>query len=132
MTETEKAKIEKLMRLLDCTEEEALDVIETDKIIDKGGRTKYDLPIEQEKMALKMSSVQDRKAKDKTTNMRGKVRAENPTKSGIILNLAEFLTEMSNFECENVEITNKERQIAFKCGENNYELTLVQKRKPKN
>lgn len=132
MTETEKAKIEKLMRLLDCTEEEALDVIETDKIIDKGGRTKYDLPIEQEKMALKMSSVQDRKAKDKTTNMRGKVRAENPTKSGIISNLAEFLTEMSNFECENVEITNKERQIAFKCGENNYELTLVQKRKPKN
>jgi hypothetical protein len=132
MTETEKAKIEKLMRLLDCTEEEALDVIETDKIIDKGGRTKYDLPIEQEKMALKMSSVQDRKAKDKATNMRGKVRAENPTKSGIISNLAEFLTEMSNFECENVEITNKERQIAFKCGENNYELTLVQKRKPKN
>jgi hypothetical protein len=30
-----------------------------------------------------------------------------------------------------VEITNKERQIAFKIGENAYELTLVQKRKPK-
>jgi hypothetical protein len=26
---------------------------------------------------------------------------------------------------------NKERQIAFKIGEDNYELTLVQKRKPK-
>ena len=35
------------------------------------------------------------------------------------------------FACENVEITNKERQIAFKIGENAYELTLVQKRKPK-
>jgi hypothetical protein len=27
---------------------------------------------------------------------------------------------------------NKERQIAFVVGENSYELTLVQKRKPKN
>ena len=131
MTPKEKAKVEEIMRLLDCTEEEAIDVIETDKIIDKGGRTKYDLPIEKEKEALKMSAVKDRMAKDKANNMRGKVRAENPTKSGIISNLAEFLTEMSNFECENVKITNKERQIAFKCGENDYELTLVQKRKPK-
>lgn len=132
MTPKEKAKVEEIMRLLDCTEEEALDVIETDKIIDKGGRTKYDLPIDKEKEALKIGAVKDRMAKDKANNMRGKVRAENPTKSGIISNLAEFLTEMSNFECENVRITNKERQIAFKCGENDYELTLVQKRKPKN
>jgi hypothetical protein len=132
MTPTEKAKVEKIMRLLQCTEEEALDVIETDKIIDKGGRTKYDLTKEQEKVAKKMSAVKDRKAKDTENNKRGKVRAENPTKSGIISNLAEFLTEMSNFQCENVRITNKERQIAFHCGENDYELTLVQKRKPKN
>ena len=131
MTPKEKAKVEEIMRLLDCTEEEAIDVIETDKIIDKGGRTQYDLPIEKEKEALKIGAVKERMAKDKANNMRGKVRAENPTKSGIISNLAEFLTEMSNFECENVKITNKERQIAFKCGENDYELTLVQKRKPK-
>jgi hypothetical protein len=135
MTAKERKKAEKvaeIMRLLECTEEEALDVVETDEIIDKGGRTKYDLSVEEEKQALKMSAVNDRKAKDQTNNMRGKVRAENPTKSGIISNLAEFLTEMSAFLCENVEITNKERQIAFKCGENNYELTLVQKRKPKS
>jgi hypothetical protein len=131
MTEKQKKKVNEIMRLLDCTEEEALDVIKTDEIIDKGGRTKYDLPIDQEKEAMKFGAVKDRKAKDKEGNMRGKVRAENPTKSGIISNLAEFLTEMSNFECENVKITNKERQIAFKCGENDYELTLVQKRKPK-
>jgi hypothetical protein len=42
------------------------------------------------------------------------------------------LVENSVNACENVEITNKERQIAFKIGENCYELTLVQKRKPKN
>lgn len=123
-------KVKKIMRLLDCTEEEALDVIRTDEIIDKGGRTEYDLPIAEEKAALKMGRVDERKAKS-ANNKRGKVRAENPTKSGIISEIAEFLTEKSQFACENVEIINKERQIGFKIGENAYEFTLVQKRKPK-
>lgn len=126
-----KEKVEKIMRLLDCTEEEALDVIATDEIIDKGGRTQYDLSKEKEKEALKMSAVKDRKAKDQKENKRGKTRVENPTKSGIIAEIAEYLKENCGFTCENVEITNKERQIAFKCGENSYEFTLVQKRKPK-
>ena len=133
MTTKERKKAEKvkeIMRLLDCTEEEALDVIRTDEIIDKGGRTEYDLPIAEEKAALKIGRIDERKAKS-ADNKRGKVRAENPTKSGIISEIAEFLTEKSQFACENIEITNKERQIAFKIGENAYEITLVQKRKPK-
>ena len=133
MTTKERKKAEKvkeIMRLLDCTEEEALDVIRTDEIIDKGGRTEYDLPIAEEKAALKIGRIDERKAKS-ADNKRGKVRAENPTKSGIIAVIAEFLTEKCQFACENVEITNKERQIAFKIGENAYEITLVQKRKPK-
>ena len=133
MTTKERKKAEKvkeIMRLLDCTEEEALDVIRTDEIIDKGGRTEYDLPIAEEKAALKIGRIDERKAKS-ADNKSGKVRAENPTKSGIIAEIAEFLTEKSQFACENVEITNKERQIAFKIGENAYEITLVQKRKPK-
>lgn len=130
MTDKEKQKVSKIMQLLNCTEEEAIDVIETDKIIDKGGRTPYDLSKEQEKLAMKISGVNERKSKS-TDNKRGKVRAENPTKSGIIAEIAEYLTENCGFACENVEITNKERQIAFKCGENLYEFTLVQKRKPK-
>lgn len=130
MTDKEKQKVSKIMQLLNCTEEEAIDVIETDKIIDKGGRTPYDLSKEQEKLAMKISGVNERKSKS-TDNKRGKVRAENPTKSGIIAEIAEYLAENCGFACENVEITNKERQIAFKCGENLYEFTLVQKRKPK-
>ena len=133
MTAKEKKKAERvkeIMRLLDCTEEEALDVIRTDEIIDKGGRTEYDLPIAEEKAALKIGRVDERKAKS-ADNKRGKVRAENPTKSGIIAEIAEYLTENCGFATENVTITNKERQIAFKIGENDYEFTLVQKRKPK-
>ena len=130
MTDKEKEKVKESMRLLDCTEEEAIDVIETDKIIDKGGRTPYDLPKEKEKWAMKISAVDIRRS-EKEDNKRGKVRAENPTKSGIISEIAEYLKENCGFACENVVITNKERQIAFKCGDNDYEITLVQKRKKK-
>lgn len=122
--------IEKHIKLLGCTREEAIDIIETDKIIDKGGRTKYDLSKEEEKLAMKISGVNERKAKS-ADSKRGKVRAENPTKSGIIAEIAEYLTENCGFATENVTITNKERQIAFRIGENDYEFTLVQKRKPK-
>jgi single-stranded DNA-specific DHH superfamily exonuclease len=124
-------KIELLMKNLECSREDALDILETDKIIDKGGRTQYDLSKEQEKLAMKISGVKDRRAKDQESNQRGKVRAENPTKSGIISEIAEYLKENCSFACENVEITNKERQIAFSVGENKYEFTLVQKRTPK-
>jgi hypothetical protein len=86
---------------------------------------------EQAKIAMKISGVNERKAKS-ADNKRGKVRAENPTKSGIIAEIAEYLIENCSFATENVTITNKERQIAFKIGENDYEFTLVQKRKPKN
>lgn len=130
MTNKEKEKVKEIMRLLDCTEEEAIDVVETDKIIDKGGRTPYDLSKEKEKLAMKISAVDIRRS-DKVDNKRGKVRAENPTKSGIISEIADYLKENCGFACENVEITNKERQIAFKCGDNDYEFTLVQKRKKK-
>jgi hypothetical protein len=61
-----------------------------------------------------------------------KTRKENATKGSIIAEIAQFLGENVQLSCELVEITNKERQIAFRIGENDYELTLVQKRKPKN
>ena len=119
--------IEKHIKLLGCTREEAIDIIETDKIIDKGGRTQYDLSKEEEKLAMKISGVSERKAKS-ADNKRGKVRAENPTKADLIKFLFESLTE---YDCQNLNITNKERQIAFSVGDNDYELTLVQKRKKK-
>ena len=99
-------KILKTMELLGCTREEAEDVYETDEIIDKGGRTKYDLPIDQEKVALKIGRVDERKAKSENS-MRGKVRAENPTKADLIQFLFEKLQE---YDCQNLNVLNKERQ----------------------
>ena len=131
MAETQK---ERIMRILNVSAEEADEILKADKAIDKGERVPFDLSPEQEKMAKKYANVDTKKRKAPTVynlDARGKARKENPTKASIIAELAKFLTETSENACEMVEITNKERQIAFKIGENAYELTLVQKRKPK-
>jgi len=123
------------MERLGFTDEEIKDIIETDDAIDKGQKVYFDLDPEKEKEAKKYTKSGTRKAPTvyKLDNVEGKrSRKENPTKAAIIAELAKFLTETSENACEMVEITNKERQIAFKIGENAYELTLVQKRKPKN
>ena len=123
MAESQK---EKLMRILGCTEAEAEDIIASDKAIDKGERVYFDLDPETEKQAKKMINVEThKKSAEKTV----RTRKENPTKATVISEISAFLTENGY---ESVEITNKERQIAFKVGADSFELTLVQKRKPKN
>lgn len=125
--------VQKHMRLLGITEEEALQLIEDDKAIDKNKKMDFDLSKEQQKTAKKYTSTGTKKKaptvyKFDTTE---KKRKENPTKASIIAEISKFLEETSENACENVTITNAERQISFKIGENDYELTLVQKRKPK-
>ena len=122
---------EKLMRVLKCSAEEAEEIIQADKAIDRGERMPFDLSKEEEKAAIKYANTGERK-KPTVYDFKPRERKANPTKGSIIAEIAKFLTENSENACENVEITNKERQIAFKIGENDYELTLVQKRKPKN
>ena len=128
-TETQ---VHKLMRILGISEEEALQVIADDKAIDRGERMPFDLPIELEKEAKKLANVTTRKTPTVYNfDTSKKKRKENPTKSSIISEIAKFLEEKSENACENVKITNAERQISFTIGENSYEFTLVQKRKPK-
>ncbi len=118
-------QIEKLMKLLKISEEEAIQLVADDRAIDRGERMSFDLSKEQEKQAKKYANVGE---KTKKTERKAPVRKENATKSTIIAEISAFLAEKGY---EMVEITNKERQIAFKVGENDYELTLVQKRKAK-
>lgn len=128
MAESQK---EKIMRLLKCSAEEAESVIASDKIIDRGGRTEFDLSPEAEKEAKKFANSRERK-RPTVYDFKKRERKANPTKGGIIAELAKFLSDSSEFCPENVEIVNKERQIAFSVSGNRYELTLVQKRPPKN
>lgn len=117
------------MRKLGMTEEEIKQVLEDDKAIDHGEKMDFDLSDEKAKEAKKYTRTGTRKT---VYNFNKRKRKENATKGGIITALAKFLTENEDTACENVQIANAERLITFKCGENLYDLTLIQKRKPKN
>jgi hypothetical protein len=133
-TRIDQNQILRIRQGLRCSEEEAIEIYLADKAIDRGERMEFDLPPELEKEAKKMANVTERKRKAPTVynfDTSQKKRKENPTKSGIISEIAKFLAEASENACTDVNITNPERQIAFIIGDNTYELTLVQKRKPK-
>lgn len=124
--------IKRIQEGLNCPLEEAEEIYEYDQKVEKSsGGQEYDLTKEQEKEAKKWARTGTRKTPT-VYNFNQRQRKENPTKAAIIAEIAKFLVENSENACENVEITNKERQIAFSIGKNNYEFTLVQKRKPKN
>lgn len=124
-------RITELMQTLDLTREEAIELVQEDEKVDKMTvkETESDLTAEQKK------AIKKAKGGVRVVNAYGKKvtreRKENPIKANLIAEIADFLQKNSKNAIENCEITNKERQIAFKIGENLFELTLVQKRKPK-
>lgn len=120
------SQIERIMRNLRCSRAEAEEILAEDKKIDRGERVDFDLSAEEHKKAMKNANTGTRTAKEGKTARKPK---ENPTKEGVITAISTFLSENGY---ENVEITNKTRQIAFKIGEDAYELTLIAKRKPKS
>ena len=124
------AKISNLMKKLDCTAEEAKEIIMDDYDIDHDVKKDFDLSAEKLKEANKYTKTGTRKAPT-AYKFEKRQRKENPTKRSIVAELATFLRENSENACEDVEITNIERMIAFRVGENRYELTLIHKRPPK-
>lgn len=115
---------------LHCSEQEAQEVYAYDCEVEKSSKTEFDLPPDKAKVAQKFAHTGTRKTPT-VYSFKPRERKPNATKGGIIAELAEFLEHSSDFCIENLEITNKERQITFRIGEENYELTLIQKRKKK-
>lgn len=103
---------------------------EYDKAVEHGEKTEFDATPEQIKVERQMARTGTRKTPT-AWKFTKRERKPNATKGGLITELAQFLTENSGFDVKNLEITNKERQIAFEIGGEKFELTLVQKRKPK-
>ena len=118
-------------RKLGCTDEDIAEALEADAAIDRGEQMEWDLSPEEHKKAMKTANATEHK-KPANYKFDQRPRKENPTKAAIITEIADFLRDKSENATQNVTITNKERQIAFKIGEDCFELTLVQKRKPKN
>lgn len=130
----DKTKQIEALRKLGLSEEEIQEVMEYDSKIDKGTKNlEHDLSAEQEKIAKKAAHVKGKAVAlpDEKPQKKERKAKENPTKELVIAEIARFLTENAEISAENVEILNKTRQIAFKIGENNYEIALTEKRKPK-
>lgn len=129
---------ERLARIkrLGVSDKEAREILEYDKAVNRDSTCtlEYDLTPEQNKIAQSYCHAGIRNVKKKgptAYKFDKRERKPNATKGGIIAELAEFLTGRSQFDIQNLVITNKERQIAFSIGEDSFELTLVQKRKKK-
>lgn len=115
---------------MNLSPQEEKDLLAYDKAVEAGERTQYDLPPDKAKVAQKFAHAGTRKAPT-AYKFTPRQRKPNATKGCIIAELAEFLEKNSQFSIVNLQVTNKERQIAFSIGEDSFELTLVQKRKPK-
>ena len=126
LNKEEKERIPTIMRVLDLTYEEAVDLIKCDRAIDKGEHMDFDLTKEQEKNARKFVKRETMSGTKKCT----RERKVNEPKKAFIEHLVEWLNNSETYE--NVEVLNTERQVKFTIGEDTFELTLVQKRRPKN
>ena len=127
-------QIKRIMDGLGCSEDEAREIYEYDRAVDKAKASDtlpHDLTPAQQKVAAQMTRTGTRKMKETGLNLKPRERKPNELKGSIIAAFATFLAETTEFSAENIEITNKERMIAFMCGGERFELTLTQKRKPK-
>ena len=123
--ETEKL-IAKHMNLLKISREEAIQLIEDDKRIDKGEKL-FSLTPEQEKTSKKARSAG---RKPKTTvykfDTTKRKKPENKNKSDLISVITSALTE---YGTENLELINPEREFTFTMDGTKYKIILSLPRK---
>ena len=119
-------RIAMLMKTLDSTREEALELEGYDADVTAGKKTEYDLTAEQQAVVSEMTRADAEVGKRKST------RKPNELKEAIVREIAEFLTEDALGQMyEAVQIANANRTITFAVGDKQFELNLIEKRKPK-
>ena len=116
-------EINRIRHLLKCSIEEAIDVIEQDKLIESGKPTYFDLSKEQAKVAIK--EAQKNMGHQCTT--RNRERKVDSTKQGLLAGCKDLLI------AEGCDITSEktETEIAFTYNGENYTLKLTKHRKKK-
>ena len=114
-------KIQKLMKSLNISREEAIELMEEDRRIDKGEKL-YELDPELEKGA-KRARQADRKKSDTPTK---RERKPKPEKAEICSAMMEGLAELG---IADFDITNPEREFSFTHNGTKYKVTLACPRK---
>ena len=112
-------QIAKLMKSLDISEAEAIQLVEDDKRIDKGEKL-FELTAEQKKVA-KENCATGTKKKTVYKFDSAKSKKKDDEKEQFVAKLHEIVAEFT----ENCEIANPNREITFNLGENSYSLVLT-------
>lgn len=118
MTKAEKLQLHRIMENLDCDEETAKEIMETDKRIDKGEKL-FELSEELEKGAKKARNAGNCKGYTKPTNREKKV---DDTKRGLIELLTSVIAEQP--ACNSLTVDNPEREFNFLWGGKKYKIVL--------
>lgn len=114
-------KVEKLMRALGLTEQEALEVIECDKRIDRGEKL-FELT-EDQKVAEKQARLTGERKSTKTTKREKKVDNQ---KQNII---ATMVGSIINVFGVRVDVANEEREFEFELNDRKFKVVLSCPRK---
>ena len=122
MTKDEKLQLHRIMENLDCDEETAKEIMETDKRIDKGEKL-FELPKELEEGAKKARNAGNCKGYTKPTNREKKVDEDKREWIYIIKN-ALINPLCGNLPVENLEIANPEREMTFTHNGKKYKIVL--------
>ena len=117
-------QIQKLMKNLGLTEQEARELLADDTKVDKGQKMDFDLTPEQEKNAKKARATGTKKPT--AYKFENRKRKENPEKRDIL----KAVFELAEDCWDNAELVNPERQVDFHLNGNHYSLTLTCHRPP--
>lgn len=111
-----------IMRYLGVNEKEAEAIIASDRLIDRGGRTEFDLSPEEEKRAIKEAHKGTREKKPTNYNFTKRERKEDSDKRHL-MEVIEIAIG-TNSDCEGYEITNPEREMTFVYRGRKFKITL--------
>ncbi len=120
----EQEQIKKLIKNLSITEEEAIQLMEDDKKIDKGAKM-FELTPEQKKIAKKMTITTSATKVDAYGKKSARTKKTDNDKSTLIEKIANSIAELT----EQIEITNPEREINFSFNGRKFKVILSAPRK---
>lgn len=115
-------KILNLMKSLDISRQEAIEVLNDDADIDHGKKKDFDLPKEQVQQATASTGKRQYKRDP------NKKRKERPKDEIKIKMVAEFAEMLKNLGYSDVNITNESKIITFKHENADFELNFIRKR----
>ena len=118
MTKAEKMQMQKIMQNLDCDEETAKEILESDKRIDKGEKL-FELSADQKKAEKQARNFGNCNL---YTKPQKKEKPIDTDKRNIINLLAETLENIA--DTGQVEITNAEREMLFTQNGRKYKIVL--------